>query len=210
MAMATELKMTLWHRIDSSAVKCVITSVEKDPRKILNARDYEKRYLSYLEQLIGKENYGKTWDQVNIIINSHGGAADSAVGLISALARIRKEKGVKVRILIDGICGSAATYVACGFKRDVPVYITPGSRYIVHNPKTMLFRRRGGGPWNVLVKAGSDQLTRDMVRMYAGRTGKSKKQIREWMDADTSFTAAEAVENGFCDRVMQKHEFFWW
>lgn len=211
MAMATELKMQLWHRIDSRAIKCVITSVTKNPRNILNARDYEKRYKDLLMQLAGKENHGKMWDEVNIVINSQGGATDSAYGLLSALWFCYKKMKMKTQILIDGTCASAATYIACGFsKKKVPVYITPGSKYIIHNPKRQVFHRRKGGMWDAIVKAGSKATTRDMVNMYANRTGQSKKQIREWMDANKCFTAEEAVRYGFCDKVIQKHEFYWW
>ena len=34
------------------------------------------------------------------------------------------------------------------------------------------------------------------------KTGIDEKQIREWMDAESWFTAAEAVEHGFADRIF--------
>lgn len=210
MAMATEVKMEIWHRIDSRAIKCKIMSVQKPPNQIRNARDYEILYMRKLEQFCQHENHGKVWDELNIVINSAGGSAESAIGLLGALYRCRKMKKMKTRILIDGICGSAATYIACGMGKKVPVYITPGSKYFIHNPKTEVFHRMRGGIWESFFKAGSKQLTRDMVNMYHSRTKVSKKVIRQWMNEGKYFTAEEAVRVGFADKVLSAHDFYWW
>ena len=38
---------------------------------------------------------------------------------------------------------------------------------------------------------------------YTKRTGQSEEQVKEWMDAETWFTADEAVEYGFADEVLE-------
>ena len=37
---------------------------------------------------------------------------------------------------------------------------------------------------------------------YAKRTGQSDEQIKKWMDAETWFTAKEALEYGFADEIL--------
>ena len=37
---------------------------------------------------------------------------------------------------------------------------------------------------------------------YGRKTGKGEEQLAEWMDAETWFTAAEALEHGFVDRIF--------
>lgn len=39
--------------------------------------------------------------------------------------------------------------------------------------------------------------------MYAERCGQSEEQIKEWMDAETWFTASETVQAGFADELIE-------
>ena len=39
------------------------------------------------------------------------------------------------------------------------------------------------------------------MRDYQAKTGVSAEQIKQWMDAETWFTAQEALTNGFVDRI---------
>lgn len=198
MAMATVLKMELWDRSDGSA-RCMVTSVPVEPRKVMNTRDYEHKYRQHLARL-------KAYNRFLIIINSRGGARDSAIGLMSAMAFELKSKKQPAAILIDGICASAATYLACSLKK-VPVYITEGSKYYIHMPKTTCFVRRGGGVWNAIYKAGNKATIRDLVKMYHQKTHVPRRVIREWMENGRYFSASEAVEIGFCDGIMSRYEF---
>lgn len=215
MAMATVLKMELWDRSDGSA-RCMVTSVPCDPKKVMNPRDYAFKFRRHLAQL-------RAYDRFMIIIDSKGGAKASAIGLLEAMRREIGTKKQPAAVLIDGVCGSAATYLAAGLKK-VPVYITPGSRYYIHLPRTSIFSRRGGGVWNVIYKAGDKSTTRDLIKMYhqkssvpAGGIWKAlgikkkkhipKRTIRKWLEAGTSFTAGEAVQYGFADGIMTRYEF---
>ena len=44
-----------------------------------------------------------------------------------------------------------------------------------------------------------------LVDTYAARTGGEKEQITDWMAAETWFTAEEAVQHGFADKVAGLH-----
>ena len=45
-----------------------------------------------------------------------------------------------------------------------------------------------------------------IVHDYTAKTGKESADIANWMDAETWFTADEAVANGFCDRLAATAE----
>lgn len=131
---------------------------------------------------------------LNIRINSPGGEVYAAVAMRSMVINAGFEK---VRVMVEGLCASAATLFA-----TIPgahVVIAEGSEFMIHNPMTIT--------WG---NAQEIEKTVDHLRkmeeqfhgMYAAKTGQTEDQIKEWMDATTWFTAKEAVDNGFCDELL--------
>ena len=128
-------------------------------------------------------------------INSPGGVCTESVAMRSILGNAGFDK---ITIRIEGLCASAATDIAT--LPGAHVEIAEGSEYMIHNP------------WCVAV-GNADDLSRTIDRLrnietmsrgfYVARTGQSEEQIKEWMDAETWFTAEEAVENGFCDTLLK-------
>lgn len=128
-------------------------------------------------------------------INSPGGVCTESVAMRSILGNAGFDR---ITIRIEGLCASAATDIAT--LPGAHVEIAEGSEYMIHNP------------WCVAV-GNADDLTRTIDRLrnietmsrgfYVARTGQSEEQIKEWMDAETWFTAEEAVENGFCDSLLK-------
>lgn len=131
---------------------------------------------------------------LNIRINSPGGEVYAAVAMRSMVINAGFEN---VRIMIEGLCASAATLFATipGAK----VVIAEGSEFMIHNPMTIA--------WGNAAELGQTiehlhKLEEQFHGMYAARTGVEESQIKEWMDATTWFTAKEAVEVGFCDELL--------
>ncbi len=136
--------------------------------------------------------------KLNLRINSPGGIVTEAVAMRGILAAADFEE---THIRIEGLCASAATIIATLPGADVE--ITEGSEYMIHNPWTI--------DWG-----NADRLERTVEHLrseegtvralYAKKTGQTDEQIKEWMDAEKWFTAKEAVEYGFCDRMMKEPE----
>jgi ATP-dependent Clp protease protease subunit len=46
-----------------------------------------------------------------------------------------------------------------------------------------------------------DKTTGSIRDVYVARTGKNADQVKKWMDAETWFSAQDAVENGFATAI---------
>jgi ATP-dependent protease ClpP protease subunit len=132
---------------------------------------------------------------LNIRINSPGGEVYAAVAMRSMVINSGFDK---VRVMIEGLCASAATLFV-----TIPgaeVVIAEGSEFMIHNPMTIAW---GNSEEIEKTVEHLRKMEEQFCDMYAARTGKETARIKEWMDATTWFTAKEAVENGFCDKLLQ-------
>ena len=131
---------------------------------------------------------------LNIRINSPGGEVFAAVAMRSMVINAGFEK---VRVMVEGLCASAATLFA-----TIPgahVVIAEGSEFMIHNPMTITW----GNAEEIEKTVDHLRKMEDQFHgMYAAKTGQTEDQIKEWMDATTWFTAKEAVDNGFCDELL--------
>lgn len=131
--------------------------------------------------------------KIHLRINSPGGSIFDAEAMRTAV----KQHRAKVVAHVDGWAASAATCVAIAADE---VEISEGAWWMIHDA------------WGALageakdMRAYADMLEKaneSLVTSYCKKTGKSQKQIRDWMDAETWFTAAEALEHGFVDRIFK-------
>lgn len=130
-------------------------------------------------------------DRLTVRINSPGGLVDDAVAIHTLLNEYPATKTVKV----DGIAASAASVVA--MVGDT-VQIAPGGMMMIHNPWSIAI-----GDGNALRRAAevADKYRDNLVAIYGRRTGKSRDEIVEAMDAETWFTADEAVAFQLADEA---------
>lgn len=190
--MPSILKLTLRRQRDN-IVQGRLTSVDVDMKQVLNGHEYSRRYLSGLRQVMPIA-------RLDLIIDSPGGMAESAIGLVDAL----EELEIPVRVLIEGQCASAATLVA--FSHVVNhVDISPVGSVYVHEPKLASYRRQNG-VWQVAYKLGNLTTAALFTGTYAARTGKPKRVCKEWLKTGARFTAEQAVEAGFCERVVMRYQ----
>ncbi len=141
-----------------------------------------------------KDAKAKGAKNLNIRVNSPGGDVYSAVAMRSMIINNRFDS---VRVMIEGLCASAATLFAT--IPDAKVVIAEGSEFMIHNPTTIAW-----GEAKDLVKTADhlEKLTEQFAEMYSERSGQETETIRDWMDKETWFTAKEACEAGFCDEML--------
>ena len=132
--------------------------------------------------------------KLSLRINSPGGVCTEAVAMRSILAGADFDE---VNILIEGMCASAATTIAT--LPGAHVQIAEGSEYMIHNPWCFAFGNSNDFEKTVEHLRNIEQMSRGF---YTKRTGQTEEQIKEWMDAETWFTAEQAVEYGFADEVL--------
>lgn len=129
---------------------------------------------------------------VTVRIHSGGGEVFAA----SAIRSILVEYPGRVTTRIDGLCASAATFVALAGDR---VLAQDTSYFMIHNPWSIAW----GDAAEFESMARFLGVIKDgIVDSYQNKTGADRDQISAWMDAETWFTAEEAVSAGFVDEVI--------
>lgn len=128
-------------------------------------------------------------------INSPGGVCTESVAMRSILANAGFEE---INIRIEGMCASAATDIAT--LPGAHVAIAEGSEYMIHNPWCYALGNANELEHTIDRLRNIEKMSRGF---YMKRTGQAEEQIKEWMDAETWFTADQAVEYGFADEVLE-------
>ncbi len=140
--------------------------------------------------------------KVYVRVNSRGGDVAEAEAIAAAL-RERASNGSTVEVAVLGLAASAATIIA---NAGDDVAISRGAFVMAHNAST-------GGPGRGTVEDHEraiemlkliDANLLDMYVRASARRGKNKDaaEFRKAMKAERYFSAAEAVEWGLADRVI--------
>jgi len=128
---------------------------------------------------------------LNVHINSPGGDVFEGRAIMAALSAFKGKTVAR----IDSLCASAATSIALACDE---VVMADGAFFMIHNASGMAW--------------GDKQTLRDtadvlekvegaIVSDYVQKTGKDQAEIRALMDAETWFTATEAMKHGFVDAL---------
>ena len=127
-------------------------------------------------------------------VNCPGGDVFAMRAIMNAL-RAASERGVRLVGQVDGVAASAATGILAVCDE---VIMGAGTQYMIHNSQGMAMGDRNE------LRALADLMEKvdgGMLDAYMAKSGKHEAAIRGWMDAETWFTAEQAVDNGFADRV---------
>ena len=130
---------------------------------------------------------------IHLHINSPGGDVFEARAMAAAMVAHSKP----VIAHIDGVAASAATYLALAASE---VRMSDGGLFMVHNSWTMAMGDR------TELRSTADLLEKidgTIAADYRRKTGASAEQVANWMNAETWFTAQEALDNGFVDRMKK-------
>lgn len=124
-------------------------------------------------------------------INSPGGAVFDGHAILNAL----KRHPAQVTTYIDGWAASIASIIALAGERIV---IADNAMLMIHNPHGWCEGEAGD-----MRKYADllDQLQRSSAELYVGKCGKPLEDVVAKMDAETWFTAEEAVEYGLADEI---------
>jgi len=132
--------------------------------------------------------------EIVVRINSGGGDVFAANAIYTRL----KDNPAKITVKIDGWAASAATIVAMA--GDV-IEIPGNGVFMVHDPKMGVLGYFGESDFTKL----SDELKvikQSIVNGYALKTGKKPEEIAAIMAAETWYDGKQAVDAGFCDKLM--------
>lgn len=132
-----------------------------------------------------------TLDELDVRINSYGGAIFDGFAMYSTLARHRARKTVHV----DGVAASSASVIAMAGDE---IRVAANGFVMIHNPWGF-----AQGYADELRKQADllDQVRGAIAGVYTARTGQSVEKVLELMDAETWMGADDALALGFADQV---------
>jgi ATP-dependent protease ClpP protease subunit len=119
---------------------------------------------------------------VQIYVDSRGGCVYSGLHLFRALSH---HAGHTTVIVKDAAHSMAATVIQAADE----VLMVPGAQLLIHDPSDQ----------NGRVNQETANL---LAQSLALRSGRDPAQVREWMSAETVFTAAQAVALGLADGLL--------
>lgn len=133
-------------------------------------------------------------DTINLEINSPGGSVTDAVAMFSAL----RASGKTINVKVLGIAASAASYIAMAGDKIV----MPANTFMmVHNPLSYAYGNADDmrEVADLLEKVGGS-----LLATYVKRSGKPEAEVKALLDAESYLTAAECLELGLCDEVIDE------
>lgn len=131
---------------------------------------------------------------LNIHINSPGGDVFEGRAIMAAINAFRGKTVAK----IDSLCASAATSIAMACDE---VEMADGAAFMIHNAHGLAYGDKAALRHTADVM---EKVEGAIVNDYTAKTGKSEEEIRALMDAETWYTANEAKDAGFVDRVTNR------
>lgn len=136
---------------------------------------------------------------LNVHIDSPGGSVTDARAIYTQLV----ENKAKVNVYIDAVAASAASFIAMA---GDTIAISEGGFFMIHEARIPYVQ--GGTASQIRANAEktaflAETLTRTIADTYAARIGKPVARILDWMQAETWFTGADAIKNGFADSLLE-------
>lgn len=125
-------------------------------------------------------------------IHSRGGSGYDGFAIYNLL----KSHKADVEIIVEGLAASAAS-----------VIMLAGDTVRIHENSLVMIHKASSGVYGNAEELRDtadflDKIDAQLLLVYEAKTGNSTDQLNTWLEKDTFFTAAEAVENGFADEII--------
>ena len=135
---------------------------------------------------------------VHVYINSPGGSLSAALAIYDAMRFI----GPDVATTCFGIAMSGGSLILAG-GADGKRAALPNARILIHQPSSGF----QGQSTDIEIHAREVlELRRRTEEIYARHTGQTLEQLHDDMERDRFFSAAEAVDYGLVDRVVEERK----
>ena len=131
---------------------------------------------------------------IYLYINSPGGSVTAGMAIYDTMQYVKPD----VVTVGMGLAASMAQFLLTAG--------APGKRYITPHARVLLHQPLGGAGGSATdIRINADLILgmkKELAQITASRTGKSVEQVEADGDRDHWFTAQEALEYGFVDRVI--------
>lgn len=174
----------------------IFTRLLKDRIIFIGGEITDETADSVVAQLLYLQN-DDSEQPINLYLNSPGGSVTAGLAIYDTLQFIAPP--------VSTICmGQAASMAALLFASG-----TKGSRMILPSARVMIHQ-----PWGGVTGQASDiriqtkeilRIKELTIRYFAEHTGKKEDQIIRDLERDYFMSAAEAIEYGIADQILEKH-----
>lgn len=129
--------------------------------------------------------------KITVRINSPGGDVFDGIAIYNELV----DHPAEIHVVISGLAASIASVIAMAGDK---VTIETGAMMMIHNASTMCW-----GNKNDMTRFAKTlaEVDRSIQSVYMTKVNVSEADIESMMDAETWFTADEAVKHGFADEA---------
>jgi ATP-dependent Clp protease protease subunit len=131
-------------------------------------------------------------DQIDVRLNSPGGVVFDGVAIYNALAQHK----ANITVNIEGVAASIASVIAMAGDE---IRIGEAANVMIHKPWSFAFGDAGEMRKEADVL---DTLEAGIIDIYAARTGADRKQLQDWVAAETWFRGQAAIDAGFADSLV--------
>lgn len=133
---------------------------------------------------------------IKLYINSPGGSVYAGMAIIDTMNYIQPD----VQTIGIGLQASmGAMLLACGAKGKR--FLLPNSRVMIHQPSSGTEGKITDQ--EIALKEGI-AVKKNLLEIFAERTGKTVKQVEKDMDRDNWMSAKEALAYGIVDEIVEK------
>ncbi|HEX5495355.1 MAG TPA: ATP-dependent Clp protease proteolytic subunit [Mycobacteriales bacterium] len=133
---------------------------------------------------------------VNLYINSPGGSVTAGMAIYDTMEFVECD----VATYAMGLAASMGQFLLSAGSHGKR-YALPHARILMHQPSAGV----GGTASDISIQAEQFRLTKqEMAELIAQHTGQTAEQITRDSDRDRWFTAQQALEYGFVDRVLER------
>lgn len=135
-------------------------------------------------------------DEINVYINSYGGAVSEGLAIYNAL----KNHKATVNTYCQGFaCSIASVIMQAGDTR----YMCSNSLLMIHNAWTLTM-----GNSEELRKTADDleKINGEVLKIYVEKSGLSEDEVKQMLDDEDWITSDEAVARGFADKVIKEDD----
>ena len=130
---------------------------------------------------------------INLRVNCPGGDYFEAMAMQTAMAQHPSQFVAH----IDGMAASAASFFIRGANKRI---ISDGGFLMIHQAIGGMYGNSGD-----LISRGNalSKIDDNLIEEYIKVTGLEESQVRAWVEAETWFSAKEALEHGFVDEIVE-------
>lgn len=144
-------------------------------------------------------SHAQPGEEIQITINSPGGDVYTGVAIFNSIREAAKTHLVIVKII--GIAASMASYIMLAprtVNKNLKIIVYENSIVFIHNPWTIMW-----GNYKELAKEAQylEKLAAMMGSTYSFISGKTDKETRDLMDAETYYIGNEIIENGYANEL---------